>query len=222
MESHHIELCPRPKPCIVTPAADPEALYRNIEDRDDVSSRFKHQYNAPYDTPKPPPSYSSTPNYHTTRSGYRGVEDNEFNTKLLDPRDGNSNNTTAPRHIHWRTPFAMIGFFVAGIAFAVGHHTYYNSLQNQIVKDSSGSWDLLNQQWRLRFGTGFAGLVKTCFVASTVVAFKQYACTNFGRKLQSVRAIDAIVSGTGNLKSFLCLDFVFRASFLPFVAAIAW
>ncbi|MCJ1468135.1 hypothetical protein MMC07_006763 [Pseudocyphellaria aurata] len=39
------------------------------------------------------------------------------------------------RHIYWFSPALMTGLFIAGVFFAIGHHSYYESLDGQEVGD---------------------------------------------------------------------------------------
>lgn len=157
------------------------------------------------------------------------TEQDRCHTSLLEQDEDDLSSTTIsdrtvsrlPR-IHWKTPVSMVGFLLAGTACAVGHHVYYQSLDHQIVTDSTGIWDLENQQWHLRFGNAFAFVVKSFFVAATIAAFKQYAWTEFGSKAHSVGVIDAAIASAGDLTAYLCFGFLTNTSLLPFIATIAW
>lgn len=58
--------------------------------------------------------------------------------------------------------------FVAGLAFALGHHAFYDSLDGQPVADH-----LFNQQINLAVGQAFAFLVRASLVISVGASYWQ-------------------------------------------------
>jgi hypothetical protein len=51
--------------------------------------------------------------------------------------------------IYWRSPIAMVAFFLLGLFASIAHHVYYSSLDgNRVGNDRE-------QQWALRSGTSF-------------------------------------------------------------------
>ena len=94
--------------------------------------------------------------------------------------------------VHWRAPMLMVLLFIAGIAFAVGHHIFYHSLDGTLVTSTS------QQEWTIRIGTGLAFLVKAALAAAVGVAFTQYLWTVARTEAMAVGSIDAMFSMTKN------------------------
>ncbi|GJC88132.1 hypothetical protein ColLi_10970 [Colletotrichum liriopes] len=59
----------------------------------------------------------------------------------------------------------MVGLWLCGFAFAVGHHVYYTSLNGKLAED---------QDMVIRYGTAFAFLTKASIVASAGIAIQQF------------------------------------------------
>lgn len=73
---------------------------------------------------------------------------------------------TATWGIYWYLPSLMVAVFIAGLIGAVGHHSFYKSL------DGTRS---INQLSMIRIGTAFAFFVKANLVGAVVLAYR-YAC----------------------------------------------
>lgn len=116
----------------------------------------------------------------------------------------------------WKAPFLMSLFLVAGIAFALGHNYYYESLNN----DAAPSAD--QQQWSFRIGTGLATLTETALVAAVGIAFTQYLWVVLRERHLPLRSIDGVFSVTSDPTSFLDRNIIFRTKILPIIALACW
>ncbi|KAF2138914.1 uncharacterized protein K452DRAFT_275818 [Aplosporella prunicola CBS 121167] len=118
--------------------------------------------------------------------------------------------------IHWIPPAIMVSLLIAGIAFAVGHHFFYQSLDDTLVTSSS------QQKWTIRIGTGMAFLVKATLAAAVGVAFTQYLWMIARRKAMAVGSLDSMFSLTSNPLSFANLEVLFKAKLLVLLALASW
>lgn len=118
--------------------------------------------------------------------------------------------------IHWVAPVGMIAFFFSGVAFAIGHHAYYSSLNDTEVRDDE------SQQWAIRFGTAFAFLVEVPLAAAVSIAQTQRAWTTVEKKSVSIGGIDSIFAATRDLGSFVNGEMLSRAKLASLLALICW
>ncbi|OQE22468.1 hypothetical protein PENSTE_c010G08634 [Penicillium steckii] len=129
-----------------------------------------------------------------------------------------------PKHDHssaewgvgWRSPTLMIGLFLCGLSFSVGHHVYYKSLDDTLVKSTE------EQTWALRIGTGFAFVVKTLLVAAIGIAAVQQIWATLRRKSVNLRGIDAMFSILNDPLAFFAPDMWLCAKTLTLLAIISW
>jgi hypothetical protein len=87
---------------------------------------------------------------------------------VMDKQDG----------IHWRGPVLMLAALFAAIAFALGHHLFYNRLDGEEVPaDNYTMGDhnsgMSKQQINTAIGTGLALAVKTCLKLAVSTAYVQ-------------------------------------------------
>ncbi|KAL2674179.1 hypothetical protein Neosp_012626 [[Neocosmospora] mangrovei] len=115
--------------------------------------------------------------------------------------------------IHWYHPSLMIALWLAGLAFAIGHHTYYASMHGKDAQD---------QKWVIRVGTGLAFLVKASFAASLGIAIKQLIWTMLRRRFTSLKGIDALFAITTDPTSFLVRDIWVGMPGLAVLAVLLW
>lgn len=119
--------------------------------------------------------------------------------------------------IYWRSPALMAAFYLAGIAFSMGHHGYYSSLNNTIAGTQS------QQQWSIRIGTGLAFLTKTCLAAVISIAFVQFLWVYAkGKQGATLAAFDAMFSLTSNPLSIFSRHVLRRAKVLALLASVSW
>jgi hypothetical protein len=77
------------------------------------------------------------------------------------------------RDIYWLAPVSMLAALLAGIAFAAGHHAFYNYLNDREVPSGDYSMNVSKQQTNAALGTAFAFAVKTCLVLAVSTAYVQ-------------------------------------------------
>jgi hypothetical protein len=122
----------------------------------------------------------------------------------------------------------MLLAFSAGIALAVGHHFFYQSLAG--TPATAASYDVFGfetskQQLSIALGTSFALGAKTCFMiaASTVYvqAFWREASKS-GAKQMTLAQIDAAYGVLSNLTGLFAISVWARHPILLFIAIVSW
>ncbi|KAI0845703.1 hypothetical protein F5Y00DRAFT_245797 [Daldinia vernicosa] len=190
-------------------------------------TEYSHSYTANaynnyyYTTANPDvPSTSQTPgmnskgeyNYNHLQPSKDTVGNGiQVQTRLLD--NAELQNTAV---IRLQDPLLAIAFFVGGILAAVGHHLYYERLNDTPVT----SEDL--QVWSIRIGTGLALLTRCGLVAAIGIAAVQQTWLSLRKRAMSIGGIDSMFDIMGNPWSFLNRDFLTHAKRLAVLAAIAW
>lgn len=117
---------------------------------------------------------------------------------------------------HWAVPSLMVSCLVCGIAFALGHHFFYSSLNAKIVQSN------IEQEWNIRIGTGLAFLVKTCLTAAAGFAYTQLLWTTLRSRHATLKGVDAMFSVTTNAWEFLTLELWRKGFGLVLIAGILW
>lgn len=118
--------------------------------------------------------------------------------------------------IYWRSPTLMMSFFVLGIAFAVAHHFYYDSLDGRIVPSKN------SQEWAIRIGTAMAFLSKTFFTAAVGIACTQRLWVVLKAQPISLQALNNVFALTTDPIAFLSYEVLFGAKLLCLLAAAVW
>ncbi|KAJ9611276.1 hypothetical protein H2200_004459 [Cladophialophora chaetospira] len=120
------------------------------------------------------------------------------------------------KNMHWRVPAIVVGTFIAGVLFAVGHHLCYHHYDNQVVQSET------KQKWINRIGTGFAFLVKMCFAIATGAAYvQQFWLTLRSREIR-VERIDAMFTVLQDPTSFWDLKLWLGNPLLTILAVVTW
>ena len=70
--------------------------------------------------------------------------------------------------MHWKAPTTMLATFAIGVAFAIGHHFFYQSLDGTPLDSAT-----FDQQINTAVGTAFAFLVCSFLSVAIGVAFVQ-------------------------------------------------
>jgi hypothetical protein len=104
----------------------------------------------------------------------------------FNPFDTNVTTKADRWHISRRVPLAMILFMLLGVAFAMAHHFYYNSLDGKPVVETE-------QEWAVRIGTGLAFLTKACLIASAAISYQQHYWRVLRSRPISIKGIDDIM-----------------------------
>lgn len=121
------------------------------------------------------------------------------------------------RGIHWQAPSVIILAFTAGLAFAVGHHVFYTSLDRKPLDD-----DIFGQQTNIAIGTGFAFLVRACLVVATCAAYWQVFWETALRKTLTISSVDALTGVLGSLVEFSSIRTLLFNPVLALMALLAW
>ncbi|CAI7620017.1 unnamed protein product [Penicillium viridicatum] len=131
------------------------------------------------------------------------------------PTDGREI-TPAKWGIGWQCPAMMVGPVICGALLAVGHHLYYDSLDDTPVHS-------INQQtWAIRIGTGFAFLIKSFLVAAVGVAATQELWATLRKKSIRLYGIDSMFGVMGSPLALLTWDVWVYAKTLTLLAILAW
>ncbi|KAL4805375.1 hypothetical protein BDV18DRAFT_161031 [Aspergillus unguis] len=118
--------------------------------------------------------------------------------------------------IGWKCPAMMVGPVVCGALLAVGHHLYYDSLNDTRVHS-------INQQiWAIRIGTGFAFLIRSFLVAAVGVAATQELWATLRKKSIRLYGIDSMFAVMGSPLALLSWDVWVYAKTLTLLAILAW
>ena len=117
---------------------------------------------------------------------------------------------------HWAVPSLMISGLLCGVAFALGHHFFYASLDSRIVQSNT------EQEWNIRIGTGMAFLVKTCLTAAAGFAYTQLLWTTLRSRHATLEGVDAMFSVTTSAWEFLSVELWRKGFGLVLMAGILW
>lgn len=104
-------------------------------------------------------------------------EDEFSGPRIVSRYQSNDEKTTTARQkptswgIHWRKPTFIVSMLLLGLCLSLGHHFYYNYLDNKVTGDAA------KQAWPTRIGTGLAFLVTSFLKAGTVASLGQYIWT---------------------------------------------
>ncbi|CUS07732.1 unnamed protein product [Tuber aestivum] len=110
----------------------------------------------------------------------------------------------------------MVGLFLLGMAFTVGHFLFYKHWQDRVVRGK------LEQEYIMRAGTAFAFLSKASLAGAVVVAHKQNAWGTVRKRAITLDGIDAMFVATTDLTSFWNWDMLRRAKVASTLALLAW
>jgi hypothetical protein len=130
--------------------------------------------------------------------------------------------------IHWRGPASMMSAFFAAIAFALGHHFFYDRLDGEAI--SVGNYTMRHydsgiskQQYNTAIGTGLAFAVKACLGLAVSTAYVQLFWKSLFHESSSksldLQSIDMVYSALRN--AFLLANFCrWRRFPLLFILAV--
>ncbi|KAJ0423246.1 hypothetical protein BJY00DRAFT_310375 [Aspergillus carlsbadensis] len=124
--------------------------------------------------------------------------------------------TPANWGVGWQCPVMMVGPVICGALLAVGHHLYYDSLDDTRVTS-------INQQtWAIRIGTGFAFLIRSFLVSAVGVAAVQELWSTLRKKSIRLYGIDSMFAVMGSPIALLTWDVWVYAKTLTLLAIVAW
>ncbi|EKJ71664.1 hypothetical protein FPSE_08110 [Fusarium pseudograminearum CS3096] len=117
---------------------------------------------------------------------------------------------------HKLTPVLMTGSLLLGLTLAIGHHLFYDYLNDRIVQSQN------QQEWFLRIGTGMAFLVRTLLSAAIGIAYVQIIWKTLKFKSVTVNGINSLFDALHNAWNLTTLELWTAAPTLTAVALVAW
>jgi hypothetical protein len=124
---------------------------------------------------------------------------------------------TPLRKIHWRVPAIIILAFVAGLAFALGHHAFYGSLDGQPVDRH-----FFDQQINLAVGQAFAFVVRASLVISVGASYWQVFWGTMLHGTLAISQVDALAGMLGSILDLLNLKASTTRPILVALALLSW
>jgi len=119
--------------------------------------------------------------------------------------------------LHWRVPTTIVGSFLAGLALALGHHFFYESLAGQPVSDDE-YYQLLNKG----IGTALAYLVRAALVISIGSTYWQIFWAALHRTTLRVSTVDSLAGILGAINEFLDFSIFSASPLLVALAVVSW
>jgi hypothetical protein len=119
--------------------------------------------------------------------------------------------------MHWQAPTTILLSYAASLAFAIGHHLFYSSLDQLSVDEN-----LFNQQTNIAIGTAFAFLFRANLVLATCTAYWQVFWATALRNTLTISSMDALAGVLGSLLDFASVKTFFRNPGLATLALLAW
>jgi hypothetical protein len=126
-------------------------------------------------------------------------------------------NRSSSQSVHWQAPTAILLAFTASLAFGIGHHLFYSSL-DQVPVDIN----TFNQQTNIAIGTGFAFLFRACLAIACCTAYWQLFWHTALRKTLTISSIDALTAVLGSVLDFANVRTFFFNPGLTALALLAW
>ena len=111
----------------------------------------------------------------------------------------------------------MLVTFATGVAFAIGHHFFYQSLDGTQVDNAT-----FDQQINTAVGTAFTFLVRSFLTVAVGVAFVQVLWRRLKSKHITVSRIDSMTQLLTSLFDLLNLKTLWQHPLLAFLAIISW
>lgn len=111
----------------------------------------------------------------------------------------------------------MLVSFSAGTALSIGHHFFYQSLNDRRVED-----DNLGQQFNIGVGTAFAFLVRFFLVMAVGVAFAQVLWRRLLRNEFSISSIDSVTQLLTSIFDILSFRTLWQHRLLGALGLISW
>ncbi|KAL2689019.1 hypothetical protein Neosp_003070 [[Neocosmospora] mangrovei] len=129
--------------------------------------------------------------------------------------------------VYWATPSLMLAALLSGVALAIGHDLFYNSLAGTptpSVVYKIASSEVSRQQVNLALGTLLAFLVKASLVSAVSLAYLQAAlrAAQSDDKPLTLANMDVLMSALRNGLSLASFGTWWKRPFLFLIALIAW
>ncbi|KAG9194562.1 hypothetical protein G6011_04597 [Alternaria panax] len=155
-------------------------------------------------------AHSTRESTYTSNSLYHRKALDADTQALLDRRSGE----LAQWHIYWATPALVVALFLAGLAAAVGHHSFYMHLDGQLATE---------QLKMVRYGTALAFFVKSTLVGTVIMCNRQRIWYTFRRKAMTINGIDGLFSATEDpTQFFLNWEMIRNGKLATIMAACTW
>jgi hypothetical protein len=119
--------------------------------------------------------------------------------------------------MHWQAPTTITLSYAASLAFAIGHHFFYKSLDQLSVDEN-----LFNQQTNIAIGTAFAFLFRANLVLATCTAYWQVFWATALRNTLTISSMDALAGVLGSLLDFMSVKTFLLNPGLTVLALLAW
>ena len=119
--------------------------------------------------------------------------------------------------MHWKAPTTMLAAFAFGVAFAIGHHFFYQSLDGTSLDNAP-----FDQQINIAVGTAFAFLVRSFLSVAIGVAFVQVLWRRLLVKRITVSRVDSMTQLLTSLFDLFNLVTLWQHPLLATLALIAW
>lgn len=142
-------------------------------------------------------------------------DDSEDDASANEDGNEDTKRTTAWK-IHWMTPSLMFGYLVLGIAFALCHHFYWQSLDGQLVTSQA------EQEWAQRFGLVLAFMAQSTFTLAVGVAFVQRTWLTVKDKPMKLGSLDKAFSLRSDISAFFSWEMLSKAKLLCLIGICAW
>jgi len=113
----------------------------------------------------------------------------------------------------WNSAWNLYLFFAFGVACAIGHHAYYDSLDGKPAAD---------QQQMLRYGMALAFASKAGLSAAVVLAFRQRVWTTVRTRMMRVDALDSLFAASEDLWALLNWEMIRTAKIAVALAVFVW
>ncbi|KAH6957189.1 hypothetical protein DER45DRAFT_595857 [Fusarium avenaceum] len=117
---------------------------------------------------------------------------------------------------HKLTLILMTGSLLSGVVLSIGHHLFYDYLNNRIVQSQN------QQEWFLRIGTGMAFLTRALLSAAVGIAYTQILWRTLRSKSVTINGINSMFGVPHNAWDFTTSELWTAAPALTIIAAIAW
>lgn len=114
-------------------------------------------------------------------------------------------------------PLQMALLLLIGIAGAVAHQLYYQSLDGRKITTVG-----VSQTWNLRIGSVLAFSVKTSWTMAVLVAHTQQVWMTMDRKPLSLDTVDAMFGAVTDFTRFVHWKMLSRAKVATLLAVVAW
>ncbi|KAM3422755.1 hypothetical protein BST61_g239 [Cercospora zeina] len=132
---------------------------------------------------------------------------------------------SAPSILRWRAPIVMLSSLFVGVAFAVGHHVFYASLEGTSVSSNPiklVGWTTTQQQVNIAIGTALAFAFKASLILACSTAYMQLVFDAINKETFKLSHLDNWFGGLNDFWSFLCVGSYWRYPLLTLVALTCW